>query len=184
MNNVLGGLTGARPPEPRAVGLLARLDRLGQPARLGRGAASRAGERAADAAAPARSTRPVDPSRSSPACCTRSSRLISLDLEANDIADGALSALLRLAAVGRSLQALHLSANSIGTDGARALASHLIAHPEGPLRSIGLSNNPLGKAGVKAIAVAVRGHAALVELSMLGTGASDADIPGFTLESK
>ena len=51
-----------------------------------------------------------------------------------------------MAARTGALSSLRLSANAVGKPGALAIASHLVARPAGPLRSIALSNNTLGAA--------------------------------------
>ena len=73
--------------------------------------------------------------------------LVELDLDGNRAGDAGLGALLGMAARSGTLVTLRLSANNVGDDGARALASHLRSRPKGSLESISLSNNPIGTSG-------------------------------------
>ena len=86
----------------------------------------------------------------------RGSPVRELDLEANLASDAAMQELLRFCAASVSLITLRTGANAVGPAGGGAAAAHLLAHPDGPLASLGLSNNPLGKAAGAALAAAMR----------------------------
>ena len=85
----------------------------------------------------------------------RGSPVRELDLEANLAADAAMQELLRFCAASVSLLTLRTGANAVGPAGGAAVASHLLAHPDGPLASLGLSNNPLGEVAGAALAAAM-----------------------------
>ena len=59
-----------------------------------------------------------------------------------------LQELLRLCAASDSLVTLRCGANAVGPAGGAAVAAHLLGHPDGPLASLNVSNNPLGQAAV------------------------------------
>ena len=85
----------------------------------------------------------------------RVSPVRELDLEANFAADAAMQELLRFCAASVSLLTLRTGANAVGPAGGAAVAAYLLAHPDGPLASLGLSNNPLGQAAGAALAAAM-----------------------------
>jgi hypothetical protein len=98
--------------------------------------------------------------------------LLDLDLDGNSAGDGAVGALLGMAARSNVLSSLRLSANEVSLTGALAVAAHLVARPSGSLRSLALSNNPLTVEGADALSGALRSNSSLAELSLTGTGAT------------
>ena len=96
----------------------------------------------------------------------RGSPVRELDLEANLAADTAMQELLRFSAASASLLTLRTGANAVGPVGGAAVAAHLLAHPDGPLTSLTLSNNPLGQAAGAALAAAMSENQASIHIQV------------------
>ena len=99
----------------------------------------------------------------------RGSPVRELDLEANLAADTAMQELLRFSAASASLLTLRTGANAVGPVGGAAVAAHLLAHPNGPLTSLTLSNNPLGQAAGAALAAAMSENQACMHMHVQST---------------
>ncbi len=102
--------------------------------------------------------------------------LAELDLDGNAASDDAMGALLAMATRTNALTTLRMSANAVGEAGARALALHLAARPEGSLRSLALANNPIGLKGGEALRTAVRVCRSVTDMALTGAGLEEEQV--------
>ena len=98
--------------------------------------------------------------------------LVTLQLDVNSVGDEGAQALAELLAAPRcGLRTLHLNGNRIGAAGAAALAGALRRNTT--LQHLSLGGNNIGVAGATVLADALQGNRTLVSLSMEG----NKDIP-------
>lgn len=106
---------------------------------------------------------------------TYTPHLRTLDLDQTELGDAGVTDLFdRLARDGKpvSLRHIYLNATGIGKIGAKALARYLASsHCE--LEALYMSNNPLGNAGVAALAAGLKSNKSLTRLTLASVGMSD-----------
>jgi Ran GTPase-activating protein (RanGAP) involved in mRNA processing and transport len=107
--------------------------------------------------------------------------LTKLDLSANQIENDVMSSLLQ-ALQPFPLVSLNMSNNTLGSEGASALAAHIKANPHFPLQSLDLSFNGIGDDGAHAIIEALnkQPYSCLAELDLSYNGITAAGVEGIT----
>ena len=106
---------------------------------------------------------------------TQTPNLRTLDLDQTEFGDAGVTSLFQgLALHGKpvALRHIYLNATGIGEKGAAAIAQYL-GSPHCKLDAVYVSNNPLGNAGVAALAAGLKENKSLTRLTLASVGVSD-----------
>ena len=109
---------------------------------------------------------------------TQTPNLRTLDLDQTELGDAGVEDLFnKLATHDKpvALRHVYLNAIGIGAKGAVAIAQYL-ASPHCALDALYMTNNPLGNAGVAALAIGVKSNTSLTRLTLASVGVSDEGI--------